>query len=221
MLYMTLMQKQEENLRKEKSNPKHLWQEHELLVEIMTQEKKIHNFGEKSVENEKKVLITEKYNESKAKAIEMIECDKYGLKDGDFWILKNNTRTGAVMYSGLIISHKGCQKINDALDNKVNPHCFSIDKEGFANSLVYRYTDDDVYEIGEVSLSNCKNSYPYAMAYKRCFDRVVLVKSKLAFAGIYSEVEADAFKEKDPFADMSDEEIKKLRSAVYKDEDTF
>ena len=32
------------------------------------------------------------------------------------------------------------------------------------------------------------------MAFKRCFDRVVLKKSKLAFSGIYSEVEADEFK---------------------------
>ena len=62
------------------------------------------------------------------------------------------------------------------------------------NSLVYTYIDDEVYEVGEFNSTNGKNPYPYAMAYKRCFDRVVLKKSKLAYSGIYSEVEADEFK---------------------------
>ena len=31
------------------------------------------------------------------------------------------------------------------------------------------------------------------MAFKRCFDRVVLKNSKLAFSGVYSEAEADEF----------------------------
>ena len=124
----------------------------------------------------------------------MIESDKYGLTPGDFWILMNTTKTGKMAYTGLIISHNGCLKVNDTLDNPVNPHNFTIDKEGFNNSLVFTYVDDDVYEVGEFSNGNSKNQYPYAMAYKRCFDRVVLKKSKLAYSGIYSEVEADEFK---------------------------
>jgi hypothetical protein len=100
------------------------------------------------------------------------------------------------MYSGLIISHNGCLKINDTLENKVDPSKFTIDKEGYNGSLVYTYCDDEVYEVGEASKSNCKNDYPYAMAYKRCFDRVVLKKCKLAYAGIYSDSEAEEFKEK-------------------------
>jgi len=187
----------------------------------MAQDKAIHNFGEKSKENNKEVYVQEKYNESRAKAIEMIDSGKYGLTDGDFWIMKNTTKTGGIMYSGLIISHKGCQKINDALENKVDPYAFTLDKQGYANSLVYTYQDDDCFEVGEVSMSNCKQSYPYAMALKRCFDRVVLVKSKLAFAGVYSETEAESFKKnEDPFADMSEEEIRKLRQTVYQG-DTF
>jgi len=83
------------------------------------------------------------------------------------------------MYSGLIISHNGCLKINDSLKNKVNPNCFHIEKDGYNNSLVVSYVDDEICEFGEVSKDNCKNDYPYAMAYKRCFDRVVLKKCKL------------------------------------------
>ena len=136
-----------------------------------------------------------KYIESKKKAIGMIDSGKYDLTDADFWILKNKTNTGKMAYTGLIISHNGCLKINDTLENKVNPKNFTIDKDGYANSLVFTYIDDEVYEVGEFNNTNGKNAYPYAMAYKRCFDRVVLKKSKLAYSGIYSEVEADEFKQ--------------------------
>lgn len=134
-----------------------------------------------------------KYIEARNKAIELIDSKKYGLTEADFWILMNETKSGKMMYSGLIISHNGCLKINDTIENKVNPKCFILDKEGFNNSLTYTYIDDDIYEVGEVSKENCKNAYPYAMAYKRCFDRVVLKKCKLAYAGVYSDSEAEEF----------------------------
>lgn len=156
-------------------------------------------FNEKQKEYSKKqakeieVWQSPKYVEAKEKAIELINSKKYDLTEGDFWILMNETKTGKMGYTGLIISHNGCLKINDKLDNKVNPKGFVCDKEGYKNSLVYSYCDDDVYEVGEVSGTNCKNEYPYAMAFKRCFDRVVLKKCKLAYAGVYSDSEADEF----------------------------
>ena len=154
-----------------------------------------YDFGEKIKEGEYDVWQSPKYIESRKKAIEMIEAEKYNLTTGDFWILMNKTKTGKMAYTGLIISHNGCLKINDALDNKVDSSKFQIDKEGYNKSLVVSYVDDEVCEFGEVSTSNCQNNYPYAMAFKRCFDRVVLKKSKLAYAGIYSDSEADEFKE--------------------------
>lgn len=165
------------------------------------EKKKIYNFGEKEVEYDTKtkeeipVWQSPKYKTSKDKAIEMIESGEYDLNESDFWILMNRTKNNKMAYTGLIISHNGCLKINDKLENKVNPKCFELDKEGYNNSLVYTYIDDDTFEVGEFSSANGKNDYPYAMAFKRCFDRVVLKKSKLAFSGIYSEVEADEFKE--------------------------
>lgn len=164
----------------------------------MNTENKKYNFGEKekeydSVLGEIPVWQSPKYITSKEKAIEMIESKKYDLTESDFWILMNKTKTGKMAYTGLIISHNGCLKINDKLENKVIPQNFTLDKEGYNNSLVYTYVDEDTYEVGEFSQANCKNGYPYAMAFKRCFDRVVLKKSKLAFSGIYSEVEADEF----------------------------
>ena len=192
---------------------------------------KTYSFGEKEIEKVKnpktgnweelEVWQTPKYKTSKEKAIKMIEDEKYGLTEADFWILMNKTGTGKMAYTGLIISHNGCLKINDATDNKVDPKCFTIDKEGYGNSLVYTYIDDDTYEVGEFSQTNGKNAYPYAMAYKRCFDRVVLKKSKLSFSGIYSEVEADEFKQNQIEDDIKDtkehEELEKKLDKLIKE----
>lgn len=164
-----------------------------------------YNFGEKDYENinGKKIPVefkTPKFEEAKAKAIELLESDKYKnvLKPSDFWILVNTySNKEKAMYSGLIISHDGCLKINDSLDGKLkfNPDCVEIDKDGYNNSLVFSYknAEQGLYEIGEVSVNNCKNDYPYAMALKRCFDRVVLKNSKIAYSGVYSDSEADEF----------------------------
>lgn len=162
-------------------------------------------FNEKATEfsvkqgKEIPVWQSPKYAESKRKAIEMIDSGKYGLSNGDFWILMNETKSGKMAYTGLIISHNGCLKINDSLDDKLKfkPQCVFENAIGYRNSLVYTYNcaEQGIYEVGEVNDRNCKNEYPYAMAFKRCFDRVVLKTSKLAYAGVYSEAEADEFKE--------------------------
>lgn len=169
------------------------------------EEKKTYNFGEKKTENiNGKTLpvefITPKYKEARNKAIELLESDKYKgiLETSDFWILVNTyaNKTKA-MYSGLIISHDGCLKINDVLDKelKFKSECMTLDKEGYNGSLVFTYNcpEQGIYEVGEVSKDNCKNDYPYAMALKRCMDRVILKNSKIAYSGIYSDSEADEF----------------------------
>ena len=165
-------------------------------------------FGEKNEEYSSKqnknipVYQSEKYKKAKEKALKMINDAKWGLSQADFWILMNETKTGKMQYTGLIISHTGCLKINDALeqDKRFDPASISIDKEGYENTLVYTYSNKNqgLYEVGEVSKSNCKNAYPYAMALKRCFDRVVLKNSRLAYESIYSDSEgADIGKEAD------------------------
>lgn len=146
------------------------------------------------------VYQCEKYKSARKKAIELIDKQEYELTEADFWILMNETKTGKMQYTGLIISHTGCLKINDKLEDnkKFNPKSVIIDKEGYDNTLVYSYINKEqgLYEVGEVSKTNCKNSYPYAMALKRCFDRVVLKNSRLAYESIYSDSEgADISKE--------------------------
>lgn len=167
---------------------------------------KSYNFGEKKTEYNAKlgkecdVWQTPKYLEAKKKAIEALESETYKgvLSEADFWILMNATKSGKMAYTGLIISHNGCLKINDVLpaDKKFKPSCITLDKEGYGGSLVYSYSNDEqgIYEVGEVSAKNCTNGYPYAMALKRCMDRVILKSSKLAYSGIYSDSEAEEFK---------------------------
>ena len=182
-------------------------------------------FGEKLKEymqgQELPVWKMPKYEQAKEKAIELINSGKYGLVEADFWILMNQSnKKDKVLYSGLIISHNGCLKINDAMpgDKKFDPDSVTVDKEGYNGSLAYTYSNKEqgIYEVGEVSKSNCKNDYPYAMAFKRCFDRVVLKISKVAFAGIYSDSESDEFVQRmdEPVANIS--RLDALRNAVMK-----
>lgn len=191
------------------------------------EEKKTYNFGEKKTENiNGKTLpvefITPKYKEARNKAIELLESDKYKgiLETSDFWILVNTYayKTKA-MYSGLIISHDGCLKINDVLDGelKFKPECMTLDKEGYNGSLVFTYNcpEQGIYEVGEVSKDNCKNDYPYAMALKRCMDRVILKNSKIAYSGIYSDSEADEFTKRID-EDVVEEKPKTTKTATTK-----
>lgn len=191
------------------------------------EEKKTYNFGEKKTENiNGKTLpvefITPKYKEARNKAIELLESDKYKgiLETSDFWILVNTyANKTKVMYSGLIISHDGCLKINDVLDEelKFKPECMTLDKEGYNGSLVFTYNcpKQGIYEVGEVSKDNCKNDYPYAMALKRCMDRVILKNSKIAYSGIYSDSEADEFTKRID-EDVLEEKPKTTKTATTK-----
>lgn len=58
---------------------------------------------------------------------------------------------------------------------------------------------------------NCKNEYPYAMALKRCFDRVVLKLSKLAYVGIMSDSEADDTSKEKEERDIANEVISQTK----------
>ena len=164
---------------------------------------KAYDFGENREEWSSKqkqnlpVWQSPKYKQSKQKAIEIIE--KFpNIGEGDFWILMNETKTGKMAYTGLIISHNACLKLNDQMpeDRRFDPRYLSRDVDPYSGALIYEYNNPDqmLYEVGEVSRENCKNSYPLAMAYKRCFDRVVLKLSKLAYDGVYSDSEAEEFR---------------------------
>jgi hypothetical protein len=199
---------------------------------------KKYTFGEKKQEYSQKqkkmvdVWISPKYLETRKKVIEMLEKFSY-LEESDFWILMNETKSGKMGYTGLIISHNGCLKINDNAEGKdrFDPTCVKEDKEGYDNTLTFTYCNKEqgIYEIGEVNKNNCKNAYPYAMAYKRLFDRVVLKISKLAFYGVYSDSEAEEFKEpleeektnkptEKPVSKATEKQIEMLRNLLTEEE---
>ena len=57
---------------------------------------------------------------------------------------------------------------------------------------------EKVFKLGEVNAKNCKNLYPQTMALKRMYDRGVIDLLRFAQEGLYSDVEADVFKDKAP-----------------------
>lgn len=186
--------------------------------------KKVYSFGEKTTEENLPVYQTPKYKQAKEKAIEIIESGKYGLSEGDFWILMNKTKAkDKMLYSGLILSHNGCLKINDALpdEKKYKPSCIrELTPNGYGGSIVFSYCNEEqgIFEVGEVSSKNCTNAYPYAMVVKRLQDRVILKNCKLAFDCIYSDSESEEFKnnnaDDDMFSPIDEEEAKKIKDTA-------
>lgn len=157
------------------------------------------------------VYQSPKYREARANAIDILQKFPY-LEESDFWILKHETKDGKISYDGLIISHLGCLKINDNMppEKRFVPSSVTPNNLGYDNTLVFTYKNDEqgIYEVGEVSPRNCKNAYVYAMALKRCFDRVVLKLSKIAFKGILSDSEVEGQTEE--HTEENDEEKKAL-----------
>lgn len=159
-----------------------------------------YNFGEQKTEKikgrELKVILSPKYEISKEAAVKLLESDAgKSLTTNDFWIQKNQSKTGDwLIYSALIITHDALMKINATLsEDKRFDQKFCSDpvpfkyggKEGFY--MTYRDERDGMFEIGEITTDSCKNDYPYAMLLKRTFDRVV--KRKANLFGIYSDAE--------------------------------
>lgn len=152
------------------------------------------------------VYMTPKYLQTRANAIDILQKHNY-LSENDFWILKHEAKNGNISYDGLIISHLACLKINKHLpsDKRFIPSSVTCKDLGYNNSLVFTYVNDEqgIYEVGEVSPTNCKNTYVYAMAFKRLFDRVVLKLSEIAFQGILSDSEVGG--EEEPQEENSEE----------------
>lgn len=198
----------------------------------MFNEKEVEIIYEGQTKVELPVWQSPNYISSKEKALEIIKKHKDQIHEGDFWILMNKTKSNKMAYTGLIISHNGCLKLNDLAGDKdkFRPECISVDVNGYNNTLVFTYccAEQGIYEVGEVNPKNCKNEYPYAMALKRCFDRVVLKISKLAYAGICSDSESDEFtqqtetpgaeKPKPITKPISKKQIEELRKLGFTDE---
>jgi hypothetical protein len=99
-----------------------------------------------------------------------------------------------------IIKHKALEKIAANAGITYSDCTVYPPQQGqdyFAVSLIGHMGDRSEWSIGEASPKNSKNNYYYAMAEKRAKDRVILKLLGL-HAYIYSEEEADEFKEAAP-----------------------
>ena len=115
---------------------------------------------------------------------------KYNLeKDIDFWRPQFNPKMW-------IIKHDACEKIASAEGiNLVEIKILNSEKD-FARFLItMSMGDKKVTSVGEADPKNCKNAYYGCMAEKRGIDRCVLKLIKAYEYGVYSDVEADDFKE--------------------------
>lgn len=105
-----------------------------------------------------------------------------------------------------VLLHKALEKVAAHQGITFDPpeiiQC-DMEKKLASIMVVGRLGDKTEWSIGEAAPYNNKNSYPFAMAEKRAKDRVILKLVGL-HGDVYSEEEADAFKEaKPPSINMS------------------
>ena len=115
---------------------------------------------------------------------------KYNLGKDDFWELKRGQK------SMWIITHDAIEKI--AIIENIELTKFEVlnSEVDFARFLITMQKDDrTIISVGEASTKNCTSNYYGCMAEKRGIDRCVLKLINAYEYGIYSDVEADAFKQ--------------------------
>ena len=115
---------------------------------------------------------------------------KYNLGKDDFWEFKRGQK------SMWIITHDAIEKI--AIIENIELTKFEVlnSEVDFARFLItMKKGDRTIISVGEASTKNCTSNYYGALAEKRGIDRCVLKLIKAYEYGIYSDVEADAFKQ--------------------------
>lgn len=114
---------------------------------------------------------------------------KYNLGKNDFWELKRGQK------SIWIITHDAIEKI--AIIENIQLTNFEVlnTEVDFARFLItMQKGNKSIVSIGEASTKNCTSNYYGCMAEKRGIDRCVLKLINAYEYGIYSDVEADSFK---------------------------
>tara|TARA_R110002020_G_scaffold114830_7_gene264195 strand:- start:844 stop:1221 length:378 start_codon:yes stop_codon:yes gene_type:complete len=115
---------------------------------------------------------------------------KYNLGKNDFWELKRGQK------SMWIITHDAIEKI--AIIENIELTKFEVlnTEVDFARFLItMQKGDKTIVSVGEASTKNCTSNYYGCMAEKRGIDRCVLKLISAYEYNIYSDVEADAFKQ--------------------------
>lgn len=119
----------------------------------------------------------------------------------------------------LVLYHKAYEHIQAIEGITFDPPTIieaNTEKKTVALLTVGHMKDRSEWSIGEASPANSKNSYPYAMAEKRAKDRVIGKLVGLA-EHVYSEDEADDFKDGAPAPPKEDEDKEAALKALGKE----
>lgn len=132
-------------------------------------------------------------------AFKKVGFNEEEVKDG-CWLLERNNKAVAWIALHKFLE-KVAQRIGIVFDEPKVMNCtdgeVAIYVKGSTLPKSMGEPINQAWSIGEASPKNCKNDYRWAMAEKRAKDRVIL--KLLGIAGdMYSEEEADEFKEKTP-----------------------
>ena len=131
-------------------------------------------------------------DETIKKAFEKVGFSEAEVKEG-CWLLERNNKAVAWIALHKFLE-KVAQRVGIVFDEPKVMNCTDGEVALYVSG---GYDNQKAWSIGEASPKNCKNDYRWAMAEKRAKDRVIL--KLLGIAGdMYSEEEADEFKEKTP-----------------------
>lgn len=116
-----------------------------------------------------------------------------------------------------VILHKALERIAEHIGILFDPpQIIEASSQNKIAVVCVSGTDGDksAWSIGEAAPANNKNEYPWAMAEKRAKDRVIL-KLIGASGFVYSEEEADSFKESKPDTNQGDVSPEKQKADQF------
>ena len=125
-------------------------------------------------------------------------AEKYSLDKDDFWQLTNNSNVWIIKHDAVerIAKQEGVMFENPTIVEHSREHCVLL------GTAVMHIDEDppnhkvEEWTFGEADRkANCHNNYIYAMAEKRLKDRLTLKIVGAYEYGIYSDTEADSFKQ--------------------------
>jgi hypothetical protein len=136
--------------------------------------------------------------------------DKYGVDADEIW----EVRGGAYA-----IKHKALERVALAENIKFDPPqilSINLADKTIAMCVTGRQGERSEWTTGEAAPYNNKNGYPVAMAEKRARDRVIL-KLLQAHGALYSEDEADEFKQNGGHITLPKKDAKEIYTKMQRE----
>jgi hypothetical protein len=136
--------------------------------------------------------------------------DKYGVDADEIWEVRNGAYA---------IKHKALERVALAENIKFDqPQILSINlaDKTIAMCVTGRQGERTEWTTGEAAPYNNKNGYPVAMAEKRARDRVIL-KLLQAHGALYSEDEADEFKQNGGHITLPKKDAKEIYTKMQRE----